>query len=103
MKQTKFLLIVGDGPAGCVWCEIDWDEFQYCDDQPTLYDVFVFDGKEAKIFVASYRIEDQPVDRQKALKTASLFVLGQFDQIVLNPEGFDPFKRKGEALIHPPY
>lgn len=100
LKLNRFLLIVEDNPKGTTWCEIEYDEFSICMDNPKQYQIFIIDGKRAKICVAVW---NYCANYSIALKTAISFVSGTCRKVTLNPEGFDPVSRNGEPLIHPPY
>lgn len=104
MTKSTYTLLMTKGHGQINWCELDADEWAFCDASPERYQIFVIDGLEVKILVAS---EDFTQTRQEALKTASSFVFGRYETIVVDLKRLIGSIEKGvdhrPKNNHPPY
>ncbi len=104
MNKPRYTLLMHRGANTPLFCELDGDEWKFVDDSPERYSIFVIDGLEVCVLVAT---EDKTMTRQDALKTASSFVFGRYEKITIDLKRLIATKEKGEPhgieLDHPPY
>ncbi len=103
MTKPRYTLLMHKGATTPLFCELDGDEWQFVDNSPERYSIFVIDGADVCILVAT---EDKTMTRQEALKCASSFVYGRYEKIEVDLKRLIATKEKGiehRPNIHPPY
>lgn len=104
MAKPRYTLLMHKGASVPLFCELDRDEWAFVDSSPQRYRIFVIDGQEVCVLVAT---EDFTMTRADALKTASSFVFGRYEKITVDLKRLIATKEKGEPhgidLDHPPY
>jgi len=81
VNKPRYTLLMFRGQGAVNFCELDRDEWKHVDEQPTVYQIFVIDGREVCVLVAS---EDKTLTRKDALKTASIFVFGRYQKVEID-------------------
>ncbi len=104
MTKQRYTLLMHGGAGAPLFCELEYDEWVFVDNNPKQYQIFVIDGKDVCVLVAT---EDRTMKRSDALKCASSFVYGRYEKIEVDLKRLIGTEEKGIPIgvrnNHPPY
>jgi len=98
--KPYFYLYMWSNGEMAMFVELEPDEWQIVKHRQEQYRIYDLNGGLARIFVAT---DDNNLDRQKALKTASSFVYGRYKIRRFDLDKLEVTDTDGFPLFHPPY